>query len=220
MVVFTDGSKGEKGLGYGYIVLQSGRDQSIAEGKGKLDSRGVVFDAEAVGAWRGLERSLQEATPGTWVDVCLDNTGVNWRLRGISSETSPWAFLAFQRAADAWHGRRIGEEVAQYFLDKADKAPSTPEEILAKLPPEYHEFLKVAMSQDAEALAPHRSFDHKIEVVPGSKLPYSRNRHLSPPELRVLNRWIDDNLAKGWIRPSRSNVGSPMLLAKKPGGGV
>jgi len=116
--------------------------------------------------------------------------------------------------------RRIGEEDAQYFLDKADKAPPTPEEILAKLPPEYHEFLKVAMPQEAEALAPHRSFDHKIELVPGSKLPYSRNRHLSPLELRVLKRWIDDNLAKGWIRPSRSNVASPMLLAKKPGGGV
>jgi hypothetical protein len=61
VVVFTDGSKGEKGLGY--VVMQSGRGEPIAEGKGKLDDCGVVFDAEALGAWRRLERALQEATP-------------------------------------------------------------------------------------------------------------------------------------------------------------
>jgi hypothetical protein len=39
-------------------------------------------------------------------------------------------------------------------------------------------------------------------------------------ELRVLKRWLDDNLAKGFIRPSKSSVPSPVLLAQKPGGGV
>jgi hypothetical protein len=39
-------------------------------------------------------------------------------------------------------------------------------------------------------------------------------------ELRDLKRWLDDNLAKGFIRPSKSSAASPILLAQKPGGGV
>jgi hypothetical protein len=35
-----------------------------------------------------------------------------------------------------------------------------------------------------------------------------------------LKRWLDDNLAKGWIRPSQSSAASPILIANKPGGGV
>jgi hypothetical protein len=37
---------------------------------------------------------------------------------------------------------------------------------------------------------------------------------------RVLKRWLDDNLAKGFIRPSKSSAALPILLAQKPGGGV
>jgi hypothetical protein len=68
--------------------MQSGKGEPIAEGKGKLDDCGVVFGAEALGTWRGLERALQEAIPGTGVTVCLDNTRVIWFLRGTASETS------------------------------------------------------------------------------------------------------------------------------------
>lgn len=39
-------------------------------------------------------------------------------------------------------------------------------------------------------------------------------------ELRVLKRWLDDNLAKGFIRPSKSSAASPILLAQKLGGGI
>ena len=35
-----------------------------------------------------------------------------------------------------------------------------------------------------------------------------------------MKRWLDDNFAKGFIRPSSSDVASLVLLARKPGGGV
>jgi hypothetical protein len=74
--------------------------------------------------------------------------------------------------------------------------------------------------READTLPPHRSYDHKIESIPGSKAPVSRNRPLTPMELRVLKRWLDDNLAKGFIRSSKSSAASPVLLAQKSGGGV
>jgi hypothetical protein len=39
-------------------------------------------------------------------------------------------------------------------------------------------------------------------------------------KLRVFKRWLDDNLAKEFIRPSKSSATSPILLAQQPGGGV
>lgn len=115
---------------------------------------------------------------------------------------------------------KISEEDADRFFSKADRAPPTEEEIKKRLPKEYHDLWRVFLPQDADKLPPHRSFDHKIELLPGKQPPAARNRPMSPLELRVLKRFIDDNLAKGFIRPSRSSAASPVLLAKKPGGGV
>lgn len=43
---------------------------------------------------------------------------------------------------------------------------------------------------------------------------------MSQDELRVLKKYLDDNLAKGFIRPSSSPAASPVLFARKPGGGL
>jgi hypothetical protein len=43
---------------------------------------------------------------------------------------------------------------------------------------------------------------------------------MSPTELTVIKRWLDDNLAKGNLRPSTSSTAAPLLLARKPVGGV
>jgi len=84
--------------------MQQGQERPLASGKGKLDDCSVVFDAEALGAWRGTERALQVASPGTNVTLCADNTAAIWCLRGTASETSQWAFLAFHKAVSEWSG--------------------------------------------------------------------------------------------------------------------
>jgi hypothetical protein len=43
---------------------------------------------------------------------------------------------------------------------------------------------------------------------------------MSPQELKVIRKWLDDNLAKGFIRESKARCAAPLLLAAKPGGGV
>jgi len=43
---------------------------------------------------------------------------------------------------------------------------------------------------------------------------------MSRTELETLKDWLDENLKKGFIRPSSSTVASPVLFVKKPGGGL
>jgi hypothetical protein len=98
------------------------------------------------------------------------------------------------------------------FLDKLDKGYLILEDIKKRLPVEYRNLYKAFLPQAADVLPPHHSYDHKIELVPGSKMPFLRNHPLSLMELRVLKRWLDDNLAKGFIKPSKSSAVSPILL--------
>ena len=67
--------------------------------------------------------------------------------------------------------------------------------------------------RDADKLPPRRSWDHKIDLIPGKEPPYQKNRPFSQQELQVIRKWLDDNLDKGFIRESRSRCAVPLLLA-------
>ncbi|RAL62606.1 hypothetical protein DID88_004453 [Monilinia fructigena] len=88
-----------------------------------------------------------------------------------------------------------------------------------KLPLWLQDKLPAFLPRHADTLPPRRAWDHKIELMPGKEPPYFKNRPLSPLELEVVRKWIDDNLSKGFIRESRSRSAAPLLLAAKPGGG-
>jgi hypothetical protein len=73
-------------------------------------------------------------------------------------------------------------------------------------------------TQKATQLPSHRSTDHAIELKPGTDPPYMRTYNMSPAELRVLEDNINEALAKGWIRESKSPAGAPVLFVPKKNG--
>lgn len=88
------------------------------------------------------------------------------------------------------------------------------------LPEEFKDFVDVFSPKEAERLPPHRSYDHDIKLLEGKTLPFGPLYAMSREELKVLKEWIEDNLRKGFIRPSSSPAASPVLFVKKPGGGI
>ena len=64
VTIFSDGSEqyveGIKHVIYGYAIYQNQR--LLRTGRGSLNSRSHVFDAEAVGAWQGLRDALNDPT--------------------------------------------------------------------------------------------------------------------------------------------------------------
>ncbi|KAL9265864.1 Retrovirus-related Pol polyprotein from transposon 17.6-like protein, partial [Drosera capensis] len=69
-------------------------------------------------------------------------------------------------------------------------------------------------------LPPTRELDFSIELVPGaapiSKAPY----HMAPAELKELKTRLEELLEKGYIRPSVSPWGAPVLFVKKKEGSM
>jgi len=74
--------------------------------------------------------------------------------------------------------------------------------------------------KEADKLPPHRPHDHDIKLLPGENPPFGPLYPMSRNELTVLKEWLEENLRKGFIRPSSSPAASPVLFVKKPGGGL
>jgi ribonuclease HI len=107
VTIFSDGSEqytkeGVKRVTYGFAVYQDGRQ--LHTGRGSLRSTSHVFDAEAVGAWSGLQHTIRQPDLNTrriW--LCIDSTSVIWGLRGDAPSTSQWAFLECHGAMETHH---------------------------------------------------------------------------------------------------------------------
>jgi hypothetical protein len=89
------------------------------------------------------------------------------------------------------------------------------------VPLEYAEYADVFEEKNAHKLPPHRpNVDHEIPLVPGSKPVYGFIYNMSETELKALKDYIDRMLEKGFIRPSKSPFGSPVLFVKKADGSL
>lgn len=69
-------------------------------------------------------------------------------------------------------------------------------------------------------LPPSRTVDHKIETLPGSTPPSRSPYRLSQPELDELQKQLTHLVEQGWIRPSTSPYGAPILFVKKKNGSL
>jgi hypothetical protein len=69
-----------------------------------------------------------------------------------------------------------------------------------------------------EDLPPKRRVDHAIEVMPGVAPPTKAPYRMSHEELKELKVQLEKLLAKGYIKPSKSPYGAPVLFVHKKDG--
>jgi len=103
----------------------------------------------------------------------------------------------------------------------APEEDSSDDEDLTGLPEDLMDFHKVFGTRGAERLPPHSEFDCTIETVkPLSSLPHRPLYDISGKQSRLLDEYIDANVAKGFMRPSKSPAGSPMFFVPKADGSL
>jgi len=86
---------------------------------------------------------------------------------------------------------------------------------LTNIPEEYHEFTDVFSQGKAGTLPAHCPYDLKINLEEGAEPPPGCMYSLSPSELGALRTFVEDNVRTGFIRPSNSPHGAPILFVKK-----
>ena len=62
--------------------------------------------------------------------------------------------------------------------------------------------------------------DHRIDLVPGAEPPHRAPYHMSPQGLDELKKQLRELTEKGYIQPSVSPFGAPVLFVPKKDGGV
>ena len=90
-----------------------------------------------------------------------------------------------------------------------------PNASIRNLVAEYHD---VFPEELPAGLPPERSIDHKIELIPGSSPTNRSIFRLSQDELREVREQLKELLDKGFIQPSVSPYGAPILFVKKKDG--
>jgi hypothetical protein len=89
----------------------------------------------------------------------------------------------------------------------------------AELPKEYQDFARLFSDEVADRFPPSREWDQAIDLKPGA--PDALNCKVYPmtrDEDTTLEKFLDEMVAKGYIRPSKSPYASPFFFVKKKDG--
>ena len=96
----------------------------------------------------------------------------------------------------------------------AKKAPT-------KVPAKYSNFADVFSLDLTNKLSKHTEINtHAIDLEEGKQPPYRPIYSLELVELETFKTYIKTNLVNGFIRPSKSPAGAPILFDKKPDGSL
>jgi hypothetical protein len=87
-----------------------------------------------------------------------------------------------------------------------------------QVPEEFHEFLDVFSEEKTVRIPKSRSWDHKIELKDTFAPKSFKTYNLTPAEQIKLDKFLKDNLEKGYIRPSQSPMASPFFFVDKKDG--
>lgn len=96
---------------------------------------------------------------------------------------------------------------------KGTTVPENPEETVPK---ELHEYLDVFGEEEARELPPHRPWDMKIELAPGSRTDHRVGIYaLNEEQMTAQKEWIDEHLEKGFIQKSNSPMTTSTFFVRK-----
>ncbi|KAL0185720.1 hypothetical protein M9458_017390, partial [Cirrhinus mrigala] len=90
----------------------------------------------------------------------------------------------------------------------------------SSIPTEYQDLLEAFSRTRATQLPPHRPGDCTIDLIPGATPPRGRVFPLSQAESEAMHKYIQEELAKGFITPSTSPASAGFFFVKKKDGGL
>ena len=162
------------------------------------------------------------------------STGLPWEnsLDEYGSECPHNPYLNW--AAHDGPGDRLQMEViAELVTDHPHVAETHDEDLIfpeddedtsnwkSRVPEWLHEFGDVFSKKKSERMPARKAYDHPIDFVDDYKLPPKKNAYpMSPKERNSLDAWIDEELRKGYIRPSKSDISASFFFVKKADGSL
>jgi hypothetical protein len=112
---------------------------------------------------------------------------------------------------DVWiHKTNIATELA--IEENSKKQDKTDEQLVPA------EYLDIFSEEKTHHFPESRPWDHEIKLKEGFKPKSFKNYNLTPAEQLELDKFLKENLEKGYIRPSQSSMASPFFFVSKKDG--
>lgn len=161
---------------------------------------------------------LVQAAPGDALDTAFISAAAFADL--LEHPDPEWQFGLLSCSQSMLISSTSGEPSGSVFPEPASDPPEYRDDLRSVVPEVYHQLLDAFSKAQADTLPPHRPFDLSIDLEDNKQPPFGPLYSLSEVELRALSTWLDENLAKGFIRPSTSPAGSPILFVRKKDGSL
>ena len=159
------------------------------------------------------------------VFLAVVRTSDNFVPRSKRNKLSP-GYAAVQTAHGMTEGQRRKINKESGPKKNLITVKEREQEVLAGVPKIHREPLEKMIQKYRDVfpeklpkgVPPNREVQHRIEIESGSNPPYRPPYRLGPAEQDELEEQIKDLLAQGFIRPSCSPYGAPILFVPKKDG--
>jgi len=115
---------------------------------------------------------------------------------------------------------RATATTSQRLAEAFTRNSAPPKSFHESVPSQFHDFEEVFSKVSFDALPDRKPWDHAIELEFGAKASSTKVYPLSPNEQTELDAFIEENLASGRIRPSKSPMAAPVFFIKKKDGSL
>ncbi|GBG86474.1 hypothetical protein CBR_g41469 [Chara braunii] len=129
-----------------------------------------------------------------------------------SDSTLSFCCMSYPAFRSMVRKKQLGQEVMMVLVKEVGESSTPYPPSIQKLLDEYKD-----LSQEPTGIT-ERAIKHTIEIIPGSKTPKGPIYRMSPTELEELRKQLQELTDKGWIRPSSSPYGAPVLFVPKKEG--
>lgn len=205
---------GHLGTRYGIVLAPYSATDGLGETRqGAITLHSINMDDEDI--LLGLPW-LQEVNP------LFDWETMSWRYRIGTSKIDIEDPETFARTIQEEQPEQLyywnGDKIPQGSVDEANTNRIFTVRDNIHLQRIMEEFQDVFSKDAAAQLEENPIVTHSIRLKPGTEPPYGPLYNLSVNELDTLRKYIEEMLARQWIRPSTSPAGAPVLFIRKKDG--
>ena len=139
-----------------------------------------------------------------------EDAHLNKTLNTVINETD--ILTALVEKEETWINTKTSNAI-EFHLQHDEKKEDLP--LKEQIPKTYHKYLKIFDENEADRFPESRPWDHKIELKEGFQPKLFKSYNLTPEEQIELDKFLKENLEKGYIRPSQSPMATPFFFVKK-----
>jgi len=151
---------------------------------------------------------------------CPEECGKKWRMG--RQMKSGWQKQKEKEESEEFRRPTTDEEIAIVRIIEEKEEERNEEEDLIELRTveemvlrRFHKYLKVFEKKESERMLIRKAWDHAIDLREGFVLKKGKIYPLSRVEREEIQKFVKDQLRKGYIRPSKSPQTSPVFFVLK-----